>query len=42
LLLYCPTDRQHDVRVALEKMGGRFTDFAFDEMGLQAWRSRSR
>jgi D-glycero-alpha-D-manno-heptose-7-phosphate kinase len=42
LLLYCETDRQHEVRLALEAMGGQFTDFAFDDLGLQSWRSNSR
>ena len=42
LLLYCETDKQHDVRKALQALGGQFTDFAFDGLGLQAWRSQSR
>ncbi|HTU21185.1 MAG TPA: hypothetical protein VMG10_24240 [Gemmataceae bacterium] len=42
LLLYCETDRQHEIRLALEAMGGQFTDFAFDDLGLQSWRSSSR
>jgi D-glycero-alpha-D-manno-heptose-7-phosphate kinase len=42
LLLYCETDKQHEVRQALQKLGGVFTDFAFDDLGLQAWRSQSR
>jgi D-glycero-alpha-D-manno-heptose-7-phosphate kinase len=42
LLLYGETDRQHEIRLALEAMGGQFTDFAFDTMGLQSWRSNSR
>jgi D-glycero-alpha-D-manno-heptose-7-phosphate kinase len=41
LLLYCETDRQHELRLALEAMGGQFTDFAFDDFGLQSWRSNS-
>jgi D-glycero-alpha-D-manno-heptose-7-phosphate kinase len=40
--IYCPTDRQHTVRAALEKMGAKFTDFAFDKAGLQVWRSKCR
>jgi len=40
--LYCPTGCQHEVRSALETVGGQFTDFAFDSNGLQVWRSKSR
>jgi D-glycero-alpha-D-manno-heptose-7-phosphate kinase len=39
---YCPTNKQHEVRGVLEKMGGSFSDFAFDEQGMQVWRSASR
>jgi len=39
LLLYCETHCQHKVRAALERMGGQFTDFAFDEPGLRSWRT---
>jgi D-glycero-alpha-D-manno-heptose-7-phosphate kinase len=39
---YCPTNKQHEVRGALEKMGGSFSDFAFDDSGMQVWRSASR
>ncbi|MEM9658135.1 MAG: GHMP kinase, partial [Planctomycetota bacterium] len=42
LAFYCPTDRQHEVRAALEEMGAAFTDFSFDEQGVQVWRSASR
>jgi D-glycero-alpha-D-manno-heptose-7-phosphate kinase len=42
LLLYCRTDRQHEVRRSLEAIGGQFTDLAFDDLGLQMWRSASR
>src|SRR5262249_62043551 len=42
LLLYCETHRQHAVRQALTALGGQFTDFAFDDLGLQSWRSGSR
>jgi D-glycero-alpha-D-manno-heptose-7-phosphate kinase len=42
LLLYCETGRQQEVRRELEKLGGQFTDFAFDGWGLQVWRSSSR
>jgi D-glycero-alpha-D-manno-heptose-7-phosphate kinase len=41
-LLYCETGRQQEVRQELEKLGGQFTDFAFDGWGLQVWRSSSR
>lgn len=39
LLLYCETDRLQVVRRKLESLGGQFTDFAFDGLGLQVWRS---
>lgn len=39
LLLYCETHCQHQVRKALTAMGGEFTDFAFEEPGLQFWRT---
>jgi len=39
LLLYCETHCQHKVRTALEALGGHFTDFAFEESGLQTWRT---
>ncbi len=42
LLLYVPTEKQHEVRSALEEQGGVFTDFAFDSHGAQVWRSASR
>jgi D-glycero-alpha-D-manno-heptose-7-phosphate kinase len=42
LLLYCATDRQHEVRQALEAMGGQFASFSFVQEGLQSWRSQSR
>jgi D-glycero-alpha-D-manno-heptose-7-phosphate kinase len=42
LAVYCPTDKQHEVRAALEPMGAVFTDFAFDRQGVQVWRSASR
>ncbi len=42
LLLFCETARQHSVRRALEELGGQFTDFAFDDFGLQVWRSAAR
>jgi D-glycero-alpha-D-manno-heptose-7-phosphate kinase len=42
LLLYCETDKQHEVRKALQDLGGQFTEFAFDGLGLQSWRSQSR
>jgi len=42
LLLYCDTSRQQEVRRGLERLGGHFTDFAFDSWGLQVWRSSAR
>ena len=42
LLLYCETSRQQEVRRELERLGGQFTDFAFDTWGLQVWRSSAR
>lgn len=39
LLLYCHTHRQHQVRKALEAIGGRFANFSFDQAGLQVWRT---
>jgi D-glycero-alpha-D-manno-heptose-7-phosphate kinase len=42
LLLYCETDTQHEVRQALEAMGGVVTGLAFEDSGLQTWRSQSR
>ncbi len=41
LLLYCETHRQHDVREALEAAGGVVKKCAFDDAGLQVWRTRS-
>ena len=41
LLIYCETHCQHKVKRKLEAMGGQFTDFAFEESGLQFWRSNS-
>ena len=40
--IYCPTDRQHTIRTALEEQGAQFSDFAFAGQGLQVWRSKSR
>jgi len=42
LLLYCETGRQHEVIRALENLGGRFSNFSFEGMGLQVWRSSSK
>ncbi len=42
LLLYCETSRQQEVIDALERLGGQFTNFSFEGMGLQVWRSSSR
>lgn len=40
LLLFVQGQRRHEVRGALEKAGCQFTDFAFDDHGLQVWRSQ--
>jgi len=42
LLVYCETGRQHIVREALRARGGTIMDFAFDDRGLQYWRSHDR
>ena len=42
LLLYCHTYKQHDVRKALEALGGQFANFSFDGLGLQVWRTHCR
>jgi D-glycero-alpha-D-manno-heptose-7-phosphate kinase len=42
LLLYCETGRQHEVIRSLEALGGRFSNFSFEGMGLQVWRSKSK
>jgi D-glycero-alpha-D-manno-heptose-7-phosphate kinase len=42
LLLYCQTGQEQEVIEALEDLGGRFTNFSFEGMGLQVWRSNSR
>lgn len=41
LAFYVPTEYQHDVRAALEVIGGQFVDFGFDHRGLRTWRSKS-
>lgn len=41
LALFCPTNCQQQVRSELESRGAVFTDFAFDDRGVQVWRSRS-
>jgi D-glycero-alpha-D-manno-heptose-7-phosphate kinase len=41
LAFYVPTENQHEVRSALEKLGGQFVDFGFDQRGLRTWRSNS-
>jgi D-glycero-alpha-D-manno-heptose-7-phosphate kinase len=42
LLLYCQSRKQHQIRTALEEMGGQFTDFGFEGLGLQTWRSKAK
>ncbi len=41
LLLFCETRKQNQVRRVLEEMGGQFTDFSFEGMGTQVWRSNA-
>jgi D-glycero-alpha-D-manno-heptose-7-phosphate kinase len=40
LLLFVEGQRRHEVRAALEGAGCQFSDFAFDDHGLQVWRSQ--
>lgn len=42
LLIYCETERQCDVRRALERIGGQVSEFSFEPRGLQTWTSRNR
>jgi len=42
LLLFCETASQEEVRQEMERLGGRLMDFAFDNWGLQVWRSACR
>ncbi|HEV2386399.1 MAG TPA: hypothetical protein VGS20_03995 [Candidatus Acidoferrales bacterium] len=42
LLLYCETGSQREVIHSLEELGGHFTNFSFEGMGLQVWRSSSK
>ena len=39
LMLFCEIGKKRVVQEKLEKMGGQFTDFAFEHQGLQTWRS---
>lgn len=41
LLLYAPLDRQAEIKEALVRMGGTMNRFAFEDQGLQVWRSAS-
>src|SRR5207247_2465431 len=36
LLVYCPEERQPEVRAALERLGGTFASFAFTPTGVEA------
>ena len=38
LLLFCEFDKRHIVAEALEKLGGKIVNFAFDLRGLQTWK----
>lgn len=40
ILLLCEPDREHEVRRAVEDLGGQPIDFNFDHEGLQTWRTR--
>jgi D-glycero-alpha-D-manno-heptose-7-phosphate kinase len=42
LLLFVEGHRRHEVKSALEKAGGQFASFSFDEFGVQSWRSTCR
>jgi len=37
LLFYCQSDREHEVRRALEKAGAQIVEFNFDTKGVQTW-----
>lgn len=39
LMLFVEGKRRQEVKTALEEVGGQFTNFAFDDRGLQVWRS---
>ncbi len=39
LLLYCEFDKKHLVARELEKLGGQFVEFTFEQNGLQTWRA---
>lgn len=41
LLLYAPLDRQAEIKEALVRNGGTMNRFAFEDQGLQVWRSSS-
>ena len=40
MMLFVNGQRRHEVRAALERAGCQFADFAFDNDGLQVWRSQ--
>ena len=42
LMLFVEGHRRHEVLEALKRAGGQLTDFAFDDYGLQVWRSTCR
>lgn len=39
LLLYCEFDKKHIIARELEKLGGQFVEFTFEQNGLQTWRA---
>lgn len=40
LLLFCEFNRKHVVAERLERMGGKFIEFSFEERGLQTWQGQ--
>ncbi|MBI2092038.1 MAG: dehydrogenase [Deltaproteobacteria bacterium] len=39
MVFYCPKNTRYEVRKALEKFGGQFRDYSFEESGLTAWKA---
>jgi D-glycero-alpha-D-manno-heptose-7-phosphate kinase len=42
LLLFCEVEKKRIIRERLEQCGGQFTDFSFENEGLQVWESACR
>jgi D-glycero-alpha-D-manno-heptose-7-phosphate kinase len=38
MMFYCPFEKKHKVAEVLKTLGGKITDFSFDQLGLQTWR----